>query len=99
MLSRQKIEKSNLEKVINGRLFSPFSSPSPSPSPQTDSSNSATKSEPAPDEASGGFDPESLVRGAKALQQINTGDKQQKMAAEQRNLIQQEEQTKAQMLQ
>ncbi|CAL5373200.1 unnamed protein product [Camellia sinensis] len=71
MLSRQKIEKSNLEKVISGRLFSPFSSSSPSP--QTDSSNSATKSEPAPDEPIGGFDPESLERGAKALQQINTG--------------------------
>ncbi|KAH7851163.1 hypothetical protein Vadar_007959 [Vaccinium darrowii] len=117
--------------------FSPFSSsPSPSPQPQPESSNSDAKSAPpAADEQKGGFDPESLERGAKALREINSSphakqvfeimrkqeqtrladlaaekahyeaiqsqagiDKQRKMAEEQRNLVQQQSQAKAQML-
>ncbi|XP_052197851.1 uncharacterized protein LOC127804846 [Diospyros lotus] len=116
--------------------FSPFSSPSPSPSPPAPQSESShEKASPAADEPRGGFDPESLERGAKALREINSSphakqvfevmrkqeqnrlaelaaekahyeaiqsqadiDKQQKMAEEQRNLLQQQSQAKAQML-
>lgn len=54
--------------------FSPFSSsPSPSPQPQPESASSDAKSAPpAADEQKGGFDPESLERGAKALREINS---------------------------
>lgn len=109
--------------------FFPFSS-SP-PSAETDSPNPDSKS----DEPKGGFDPESLERGAKALREINSSphakqvfeimrkqeqsrlaelaaekahyeaiqsqaniDKQRKMAEEQRNLVQQQSQAKAQMM-
>ncbi|XP_057491854.1 uncharacterized protein LOC130777478 [Actinidia eriantha] len=113
--------------------FSPFSSSSSPQPPQTDSDG---KSSPAADEPrGGGFDAESLERGAKALREINSSphakqvfevmrkqeqtrlaelaaekahfeaiqaqaaiDKQQKMAEEQRNLVQQQAQAKAQML-
>ncbi|PSS30829.1 ATPase family AAA domain-containing protein [Actinidia chinensis var. chinensis] len=113
--------------------FSPFSSSSSPQPPQTDSDG---KSYPAADEPrGGGFDAESLERGAKALREINSSphakqvfevmrkqeqtrlteldaekahfeaiqaqaaiDKQQKMAEEQRNLVQQQAQAKAQML-
>ncbi|XP_059640397.1 uncharacterized protein LOC132282669 [Cornus florida] len=113
--------------------FNPFSS---SPQvPQSESSSSDGKSEPAAEEPKGGFDPESLERGAKALREINSSpyakqvfeimrkqeqsrlaelaaekthfeaiqsqldiDKQRKLAEEQRNLIQQQSQAKAQML-
>ncbi|KAI8029225.1 ATPase family AAA domain-containing protein 3 [Camellia lanceoleosa] len=109
--------------------FFPFSS-SP-PWGETDSPNPDSKS----DEPKGGFDPESLERGAKALREINSSphakqvfeimrkqeqsrlaelaaekahyeaiqsqadiDKQRKMAEEQRNLVQQQSQAKAQMM-
>uniref|UniRef100_A0A5B6YTG2 Putative ATPase family AAA domain-containing protein 3 n=2 Tax=Davidia involucrata TaxID=16924 RepID=A0A5B6YTG2_DAVIN len=112
--------------------FYPFSS---SPTPPTDSPNSDSKSATAAEEPRGGFDPESLERGAKALREINSSphakqvfevmrkqeqsrlaelaaekahyeaiqtqnqiDKQQKMAEEHRNLVQQQAQAKAQML-
>ncbi|XP_058179083.1 uncharacterized protein LOC131297903 [Rhododendron vialii] len=118
--------------------FSPFSSsPSPPSQQQADPPNSDAKSAapPAADEPKGGFDPESLERGAKALREINSSphakqvfeimrkqeqtrladlaaekahyeavqsqaaiDKQRKMAEEQRNLVQQQSQAKAQML-
>ncbi|KAK4347976.1 hypothetical protein RND71_034315 [Anisodus tanguticus] len=42
--------------------FNPFSSPSPSETPQTESS----------EDSKGGFNPESLERGAKALREINS---------------------------
>lgn len=55
--------------------FSPFSSsPSPPSQQQADPPNSDAKSAapPAADEPKGGFDPESLERGAKALREINS---------------------------
>ncbi|XAR73860.1 hypothetical protein NMG60_11007968 [Bertholletia excelsa] len=116
--------------------FNPFSSShSPSQAAEPDSTKSDTKSSPASDEPRGGFDPESLERGAKALREINSSphakqvfevmrkqeqsrlaelaaekahqeaiqaqldiEKQRKMAEEQRNLIQQQAQAKAQIL-
>lgn len=52
--------------------FSPFSSsPSPPPQPQSEPPNSDAKPA-AADEPKGGFDPESLERGAKALREINS---------------------------
>ncbi|KAA8531888.1 hypothetical protein F0562_006395 [Nyssa sinensis] len=116
--------------------FYPFSSsPSPPQAAQTDSPNSDAKSAPVAEEPRGGFDPESLERGAKALREINSSthakqvfevmrkqeqsrlaelsaekahyeaiqaqsiiDKQREMAEEQRNLLQQQSQAKAQML-
>ncbi|TMX01636.1 hypothetical protein EJD97_024070 [Solanum chilense] len=56
--------------------FNPFSSPSPSvpssssESPQTDSSESDAKD--SSEDSRGGFNPESLERGAKALREINS---------------------------
>ncbi|CAK9152390.1 unnamed protein product [Ilex paraguariensis] len=116
--------------------FYPFSSSPSSTQPQTpdnDSSNSESKS--SVEESRGGFDPESLERGAKALREINSSpnakqvfevmrkqeqnrlaelaaekahfealqsqadiDKQRKWGEDQRNLVQQQAQTKAQML-
>lgn len=110
--------------------YSPFSSPSP-PAQSGVSGNEL----PPADEPKGGFDPESLERGAKALREINSSpyskqvfevmrkqeqnrlaeleaekahneaiqaqvqiEKQRKMAEEQRDLVQQQSQAKAQML-
>lgn len=115
--------------------FSPFSSSStPSPTLQPDPSNPESI-KPEPEEPKGGFDPESLERGAKALREINSSphakqvfdvmrkqeqtrlaelaaekahfeaiqakadiERQQKLAEDQRNLVQQQTQLKAQML-
>ncbi|KAL6993569.1 hypothetical protein U1Q18_011683 [Sarracenia purpurea var. burkii] len=63
---------SNRAYADGSSRFFPFSFPSPSPNPQTDSSNSDTKSVPPADEPRGGFDAESLERGAKALREINS---------------------------
>ncbi|KAJ8544795.1 hypothetical protein K7X08_017378 [Anisodus acutangulus] len=48
--------------------FNPFSSPSPSPSP----SPSETPQTESSEDSKGGFNPESLERGAKALREINS---------------------------
>lgn len=111
--------------------FSPFSSPSQTPTKEP--SNSEPKSD--VEESKGGFDPESLERGAKALREINSSpyskqvfevmrkqeqsrlaelaaekihyealqshvdiERQRKLAEDQRNLVQQQSQAKAQML-
>ncbi|KAK1357587.1 AAA domain-containing protein [Heracleum sosnowskyi] len=111
--------------------FNPFSSPPPPPPPE--SSDSEPKSE--VEVSKGGFDAESLERGAKALREINSSpykkqvfevmgkqeqcrlaeleaekihhnaiqsyadiERQRKLSEEQRNLVQQQSQNKAQML-
>ncbi|XP_047322622.1 ATPase family AAA domain-containing protein 3-like [Impatiens glandulifera] len=119
--------------------FPSFLSSSPPPSPPeaaADTRNPDSKSAPSSvEESKGGFDPESLERGAKALREINSSpyskqvfevmrkqeetrlaelagekahhnaiqaqldiERQQKMAEEQRELIQQQAQAKAQMM-
>ncbi|WOH00418.1 hypothetical protein DCAR_0519778 [Daucus carota subsp. sativus] len=111
--------------------FNPFSSPPPPPPPEA--SDSEPKSE--VEVSKGGFDAESLERGAKALREINSSpykkqvfevmgkqeqcrlaeleaekihhnaiqsyadiERQRKLSEEQRNLVQQQSQNKAQML-
>ncbi|KAD4888445.1 hypothetical protein R6Q59_034537 [Mikania micrantha] len=117
--------------------FNPFAqSPNPPPpSPQSESQTSNPEPKPEVEDSKGGFDPEALERGAKALRNINSSpyskqvfelmrkqeqvrltelaaekahqeaiqaqldiEKQQKLAEDQRNLIQQQSQAKAQLL-
>lgn len=65
--------------------FNPFSSPSPSvpssssESPQTDSSESDAKD--SSEDSRGGFNPESLERGAKALREINSSPYHKQVSA------------------
>ncbi|KAJ9561882.1 hypothetical protein OSB04_007042 [Centaurea solstitialis] len=116
--------------------FNPFAqSPAPSPSPQPASEPSNAEAKPEVEDSKGGFDPEALERGAKALREINSNpyskqvfevmrkqeqarltelaaekahqeaiqaqldiERQRKLAEDQRNLVQQQSQAKAQML-
>ncbi|KAK9066887.1 hypothetical protein SSX86_014211 [Deinandra increscens subsp. villosa] len=116
--------------------FNPFAqSPNPAPSPQPESQPSSADPKPEVEDSKGGFDPEALERGAKALREINSSpyskqvfemmrkqeqvrltelaaekahqeaiqaqldiERQQKLAEDQRNLVQQQSQAKAQML-
>ncbi|CAI9282545.1 unnamed protein product [Lactuca saligna] len=53
--------------------FNPFAqSPTPSQSPQSGSEPSNTEPKPEVEDSKGGFDPEALERGAKALREINS---------------------------
>ncbi|KAI3768003.1 hypothetical protein L2E82_18433 [Cichorium intybus] len=53
--------------------FNPFGqSPTPSQSPQSGSEPSNAESKPEVEDSKGGFDPEALERGAKALREINS---------------------------
>ncbi|KAM0032502.1 putative ATPase family AAA domain-containing protein [Helianthus debilis subsp. tardiflorus] len=116
--------------------FNPFAqSPTPAQTPQSDSQPSNADPKPEVEDSKGGFDPEALERGAKALREINSSplskqvfelmrkqeqarltelaaekahqeaiqaqldiERQQKLAEEQRNLVQQQSQAKAQLL-
>ncbi|KAJ0526425.1 putative ATPase family AAA domain-containing protein [Helianthus annuus] len=116
--------------------FNPFAqSPTPAQTPQSDSKPSNADPKPEVEDSKGGFDPEALERGAKALREINSSplskqvfelmrkqeqarltelaaekahqeaiqaqldiERQQKLAEEQRNLVQQQSQAKAQLL-
>ncbi|KAI3785297.1 hypothetical protein L1987_44413 [Smallanthus sonchifolius] len=116
--------------------FNPFAqSPNPSQSPQSESQPSNAEPKPEIEDSKGGFDPEALERGAKALREINSSpyskqvfelmrkqeqarltelaaekahqeaiqaqldiERQQKLAEDQRNLVQQQSQAKAQLL-
>lgn len=116
--------------------FNPFAqSPAPSQSPQSASEPSNAEPKPEVEDSKGGFDPEALERGAKALREINSSpyskqvfevmrkqeqgrltelaaekahqeaiqaqldiERQRKLAEDQRNLVQQQSQAKAQML-
>ncbi|XP_071913515.1 uncharacterized protein [Coffea arabica] len=130
---------SNIAYADNPLRFPPFSTsrsaPSPPQIPESSSSDPASKSTADAEDSRGGFDPESLERGAKVLREINSSpyakqvfevmrkqeqtrqaelaaekahfeaiqahadiDKQRKWADDQRNLYQQQAQTKAQVL-
>ncbi|KVH92357.1 ATPase family AAA domain-containing protein 3-like [Cynara cardunculus var. scolymus] len=116
--------------------FNPFAqSPAPSQSPQLASEPTNAEPKPEVEDSKGGFDPEALERGAKALREINSSpyskqvfevmrkqeqgrltelaaekahqeaiqaqldiERQRKLAEDQRNLVQQQSQAKAQML-